>query len=215
MIKKTAVKNKSNKSFNYLDIEEIDGRIELEVFDTIHYYDLRDYFAILSTGKLLLIYESESGKRLPIKTFFRKGMLLGGHSYLSEECSAENYYFIATEKVEILKISPKKSKELLNNADFLLQLLKDTTKDSFMITQELLYRLSKDIEKFLAYILLNQSEDGKIKIKNFSLFSEFLKCSRSNFYVALGKLIDRGLIIKSNRIITIVDLDKLKKFTEL
>jgi len=87
--------------------------------------------------------------------------------------------------------------------------------DSFSLIEELIYRLDKNLDEFMAYVLLNYSEDGQMKIKNFSLFAEFMKCSRSNFYVVLGKLVDREIVKKTGRIITIIDWEKLKDLAEI
>lgn len=199
----------NNRKFKFLDIDT-EEKIRLKPFETIYYYDLRLYFGIMTKGKLLLVYEDHSGKRVPLKILSKQGMILGGYSYFLEEEVAENFYYFAIEETEILKISPEKSKELLLDRDFLFQCLKDATKDSFSLIQELIYRLDNDIEKFLAYILLNYSEDGQLRIKNFSLFSEFIKCSRSSFYVALGKLVDKGIVERNGRVITVINWGELK-----
>ena len=205
---------KNHKEFKFLDTD-IEEKINLKPFEVIYHYDLRFSFGVMTKGKLLLVYEDESGRRVPLKGLSKKGFILGGYDYLLEEKSFNNLYFIAIEATEILKISEKRSKELLFNRDFLFQCLKNATMDSFSLTEELVYRLDKNIEKFLAYVIINYSENGQMKIKNFSLFSEFIKCSRSNFYVALGKLVDKGIVERDGRIITVIDWEKLKTLAEI
>lgn len=206
--------NLVNKEFKFSDTD-IEEKIELKPFETIYHYDLRFSFGVMIKGKLLLVYENESGRRVPLKILSKQETILGGYAYLLEGKSTDNLYYIAIEKTEILKVSTERSRELLFDRDFLFQCLKNAKMDSLSLIEELVYRLDKNIEKFLAYIILNHSEDGQMKIKNFSLFSEFIKCSRSNFYVAFGKLVDRGIVERNGRIISIVNLEKLKKFAEI
>ncbi|WP_321328209.1 hypothetical protein [uncultured Ilyobacter sp.] len=206
--------NKVNNEFKFSDTD-IEEKIELEPFETIYHYDLRFSFGLMTKGKLLLVYENEKGRRVPLKTLTKKETILGGYAYLLEGKSIDNLYYIAIEKTEILKVSPERSRELLLDRDFLFRCLKNAKMDSLSLIEELVYRLDKNIEKFLAYVILNYSENGQMRIKNFSLFSEFIKCSRSNFYLALGKLVDRGIVERDGRVITIVDWEELKKFSEI
>ena len=206
--------NKVNSEFKFSDTD-IEEKIELEPFETIYHYDLRFSFGLMTKGKLLLVYENENGRRVPLKTLTKKETMLGGYAYLLEGKAIDNLYYIAIEKTEILKVSPERSRELLLDRDFLFRCLKNAKMDSLSLIEELVYRLDKNIEKFLAYVILNYSDNGQMRIKNFSLFSEFIKCSRSNFYLALGKLVDRGIVERSGRIITIVDWEELKKFAEI
>ncbi len=206
--------NQVYKEFKFFDTD-IEEKIELKLFQTIYHYDLRFSFGVMTKGKLLLVYENENGRRVPLKVISKRETILGGYAYLLEGKATDNLYYIAIEKTEILKVSPKRSRELLLDRNFLFQCLKNARMDSFSLIEELVYRLDKNIEKFLAYVILNYSENGQMRIKNFSLFSEFIKCSRSNFYVALGKLVDRGIVERSGRIITIVNLEELKLLAEI
>jgi CRP-like cAMP-binding protein len=206
--------NQVYKEFKFFDTD-IEEKIELKLFQTIYHYDLRFSFGVMTKGKLLLVYENENGRRVPLKVISKRETILGGYAYLLEGKATDNLYYIAIEKTEILKVSPKRSRELLLDRDFLFRCLKNAKMDSLSLIEELVYRLDKNIEKFLAYVILNYSENGQMRIKNFSLFSEFIKCSRSNFYVALGKLVDRGIVERSGRIITIVNLEELKLLAEI
>jgi CRP-like cAMP-binding protein len=206
--------NQVYKEFKFFDTD-IEEKIELKLFETIYHYDLRFSFGVMTKGKLLLVYENENGRRVPLKVISKRETILGGYAYLLEGKATDNLYYIAIEKTEILKVSPKRSRELLLDRDFLFRCLKNAKMDSLSLIEELVYRLDKNIEKFLAYVILNYSENGQMRIKNFSLFSEFIKCSRSNFYVALGKLVDRGIVERSGRIITIVNLEELKLLAEI
>lgn len=203
-----------NNDFKFID-RDIEESIKLKFQETLYLTDLNLSFGVLARGKLLLIYEAANGNRMPLKIFSEEGFILGGYVYFLEKKSINNLYFIALEESEILKVSGERSRELLADKDFLLQCLKNLTTSSFALIEELTYRLDKNIEKFLAYVLLNYSEDGQLQIKNFTLFSEFIKCSRSHFYLALGKLIDRGVVKKSGKIITIVDWERLNKLAEI
>ncbi|WP_163468095.1 Crp/Fnr family transcriptional regulator [Fusobacterium sp. IOR10] len=205
---------KDNTEFQFLDTD-IEKKIQLKPLEIIYHYNFGVSFGIMTKGNLLLVYEDDKGKRMPLKNSKKNGMILGGYDYFLERKVTDNFYYIAMEKTEILKISSEKSKELLTNSNFLFQYLKNTTVDSFSLIEELVYRLDKNVEKFLAYVLLNYSDDGQINIKNFSLFSDFMKCSRSNFYLALGKLIDKGIVKRSGKIITIVKENELEKIAEL
>ena len=42
-----------------------------------------------------------------------------------------------------------------------------------------------------------------------------MKCSRSNLYIALGKLIERKIIEKEGKVITIIDWKSLKEASEV
>lgn len=203
-----------NKEFKFSD-DDIEEKIELKPLESIYCYDLRFSFGVMTRGKLLLVYEDARGRRMPLKNLSKKGLIMGGYSYFLEGEAIDKFYYIALEETEILKVSPERSRELLLDRDFLFQCLKSATMDSYSLIEELVYRLDKNIEKFLAYVLINYSENGQIKVKNFSLFSEFIKCSRSNFYLALGKLVDRGIVERDGRTITILDWEKLRELAEI
>lgn len=205
---------KDSFKFKFSD-SDIEEKIKLGVLKTLYYYDLDLTFGVMPKGKLLLVYEDASGRRVPLKIISKEGIILGGYAYFLEGKAIDNLYFIALEETEILKVSAERSRELLSDRDFLFQCLKSSTMASFSLIEELIYRLDNNLEKFMAYILLNYSEDGRMKIKNFSLFAEFMKCSRSNFYVVLGKLIEGKAVKKDGRIITIIDWEKLKALAEI
>lgn len=194
------------------DIEE---RIELKQHEVLYLYDLDLSFGSIVHGKLLLVYENDRGSRVPLKIISKQGFILGGYTYFIEKKAIDNLYFIALDETEILKVSKERSRELLTDRDFLFQCLKNVTTASFTLIEELTYRLSNNIEKFLAYALLHYSEEGELHIENFTLFAEFMKCSRSNFYLALGKLVDRGVVEKEGKTITITDLEGLRKVAEI
>lgn len=194
---------------------DIEKTITLERDETLYLCDLEFSFGILSKGKLILAYENSSGTGAALKPFSKLGSVLGGYVFFLDEESIDNFYFIALEKTEILKISNKRSQELLEEKDFLFLLLENISKSSFSLIKDLIYRSDKSIEKFLAYVLLKYSEDGKFKVRNFSLFSDYMKCSRSNLYIALGKLIERGVVEKEGKTITIVDWEGLKGASEV
>jgi len=198
--------------FKESDIEKI---ITLERDETLYLCDLEFSFGILSKGKLVLAYENSSGTGAALKLFSKLGAVLGGYVFFLEEESIDNFYFIALEKTEILKVSNKRSRELLEDRDFIFLLLENIAKASFSLIKDLIYRSDKSVEKFLAYVLLKYSEDGQFKVRNFSLFSDYMKCSRSNLYIALGKLIDRGIVEKEGKTITIIDWEGLKEASEI
>lgn len=198
--------------FKESDIEKI---ITLERDETLYLCDLEFSFGILSKGKLVLAYENSSGTGAALKLFSKLGAVLGGYVFFLEEEAIDNFYFIALEKTEILKVSKKRSRELLEDKNFLFLLLENITKSSFSLIKDLIYRSDKSVEKFLAYVLLKYSEDGQFKVRNFSLFSDYMKCSRSNLYIALGKLIERGIVEKEGKTITIIDWEGLKEISEI
>lgn len=194
------------------DIEE---RIELKQHEVLYLYDMDLSFGSLVHGKLLLVYENNRGRRVPLKIISKKGFILGGYTYFIEKNAIDNLYFIALDETEIFKISRERSRELLGERGFLFKCLKDVTTGSFSLIEELTYRLDNNIEKFLAYAILHYSEEGELHIENFTLFAEFMKCSRSNFYLALGKLVDKGVVKKEGKKITITDLEGLKRVAEI
>jgi CRP-like cAMP-binding protein len=198
--------------FKESDIEKI---ITLERDETLYLCDLEFSFGVLSKGKLILAYENSSGTGAALKLFSKLGAVLGGYVFFLEEEAIDNFYFIALEKTEILKVSNKRSRELLEDKDFLFLLLENITKSSFSLIKDLIYRSDKSVEKFLAYVLLKYSEDGQFKVRKFSLFSNYMKCSRSNLYIALGKLIERGIVKKEGKTITIIDWEGLKEASEI
>lgn len=198
--------------FKKNDIEKI---ITLERDERLYLCDLEFSFGILSKGKLVLAYENSSGTGAPLNLFSKLGAVLGGYVFFLEEESIENFYFIALEKTEILKVSNKRSRELLEDKDFLFLLLENISKSSFSLIKDLIYRSDKSVEKFLAYVLLKYSEDGQFKVRNFSLFSDYMKCSRSNLYIALEKLIGKEIIKKKGKTITILDWEGLKEASEI
>jgi len=120
---------------------DIERRITLERDDTLYLCDLDFSFAILSKGKLLLAYENATGTGAALKLFTKLGSIIGGYVFFLEEEAIDNFYFIALENTEILKISRERSRELLEDRDFLFLLLENITKASFSLVKDLIYRV--------------------------------------------------------------------------
>jgi len=64
-------------------------------------------------------------------------------------------------------------------------------------------------------VLLKYSEDDQFQVRSFSRFADYMKCSRSNLYIALGKLVDGGIVEKEEKTITIIDRKALKEISEI
>jgi len=203
----------TDKKFHFKETD-IDEKIILDEEECLYLCDLVSSFGILSTGKLVLAYENATGSGAALKLFSKPESILGGYGFFLEEEDIENFFFFAMEKTEILKVSPERSLELLKDRDFLLLLLENMATSSFSLIKDLIYRSDKSVEKFLAYVLLKYSEDEKFTVKSFSRFSEYMKCSRSNLYIAIGKLEDNGIIKKDGKTITITNREALKEITE-
>lgn len=206
------MKKKEKFEFQETDIEKV---ITLERNDTLYLCDLDFSFAILSKGKLILAYENESGTGAALKLFSKLGAILGGYVFFLEEEAIDNFFFIAMEKTEILKISRERSRELMEDRDFLFLLLENMATSSFSLIKDLIYRSDKSVEKFLAYVLLKYSENDRFQVRSFSRFADYMKCSRSNLYIALGKLVDGGIVEKEEKTITIIDREALKEISEI
>lgn len=177
--------------------------------------DLPSNFCFLLSGKLLLVYEDINGFKLPLRMVESNTTIIGGYSYFLEEKSRHNLYYLVLEEGELLKLSSEKSADLLQNINFFSYYIKDLTGTSFSLIEELIYRLGKNVETFLAYLIYKYSEDGILKVKNLKLFSQFVKASRSTFYASLGSLIEQGAVERNKDGIIIKNLETLKFLAEI
>lgn len=189
--------------------------VKLEEGSEVFMDNLPSNFCFLLSGRLLLVYEDLKGFRLPLRMVENNTNIIGGYSYFLEEKSRYNLHYLVLEEGELLKLSAEKSAELLKNINFYSYYMKDITGTSFSLIEELIYRLGKNVETFLAYLIYKYSKDGILKIKNLSLFSQFVKASRSTFYASLGSLIEQGAIERTKDGIVIKDLEVLKRLAEI
>lgn len=197
------------------DILEESQVMELKEASEIFMADLPSNFCFLLSGKLLLVYEDLNGFRLPLRMVESNTTIIGGYSYFLEERSRHNLHYLVLEEGELLKLSPEKSAALLKNIDFFNYYARDLTGASFSLIEELIYRLGKNVEVFLAYLIYKYSVDGELKVKNWSLFTKFVKASRSTFYDSLKSFIEQGAIEKTEDRIIIKDLEVLKALAEI
>ncbi len=193
---------------------DIEKTIILERDENLYLCDLDTSFCIFSKGRLVLAYESVGGTGAALKLFSTPGVIIGGYAFFLEDEYINNFFFIALERTELKKISKKRSLELLKDNDFLLNLIKNMAEGSFSLVKDLIYRSDRSVEKFLAYVLLKYSEDDVFKVRSLSRFSEYMKCSRSNLYNAIQKLIDSEIIEKKGNLITILDREALEEVSE-
>jgi len=189
--------------------------VKLQEGSEIFMADLPSNFCFLLSGKLLLVYEDINGFKLPLRMVESNTTIIGGYSYFLEEKSRHNLYYLVLEEGELLKLSSEKSAALLQNINFFSYYIKDLTGTSFSLIEELIYRLGKNVETFLAYLIYKYSEDGILKVKNLKLFSQFVKASRSTFYASLGSLIEQGAVERNKDGIVIKNLETLKFLAEI
>jgi len=189
--------------------------VKLQEGSEIFMADLPSNFCFLLSGKLLLVYEDINGFKLPLRMVESNTTIIGGYSYFLEEKSRHNLYYLVLEEGELLKLSSEKSADLLQNINFFSYYIKDLTGTSFSLIEELIYRLGKNVETFLAYLIYKYSEDGILKVKNLKLFSQFVKASRSTFYASLGSLIEQGAVERNKDGIVIKNLETLKFLAEI
>jgi|GEM_PF-1423307 len=189
--------------------------IEFKEASEIFMTDLPSNFCFLLSGKVLLVYEDSNGFRLPLRMVDSNTTIIGGYSYFLKERSRHNLHYLVLEECELLKLSSEKSASLLKDIDFFNYYARDLTDTSFSLIEEFVYRLGKNVETFLAYLIYKYSEDGELKVKNWSLFTKFVKASRSTFYDSLKSLIDQGAIEKTEDRIIIKDLEVLKTLAEV
>lgn len=203
---------KYNKfKFEDSDIEDI---ITLEKDDTLYLHDLDCSFCIFSDGRIVLAYESFGGTGAALKLFATPGVIIGGYAFFLEDEYIDNFFFIALERTILKKISKERSRELLDDKSFLTLLLETMAKGSFSLIKDLIYRSDRSVEKFLAYVLLKYSVEGIFKVRSLSRFSEYMKCSRSNLYNAIQKLVNSGVIKKDGTTLTIIDREALEEISE-
>lgn len=189
--------------------------IEFKEAAEIFMTDLPSNFCFLLSGKLLLVYEDSNGFRLPLRIVDSNTTIIGGYSYFLKERSRNNLHYLVLEEGKLLKLSQERSTALLKSIDFFNYYAKDLTDTSFSLIEEFIYRLGKNVETFLAYLIYKYSEDGELKVKNWKLFTKFVKSSRSTFYDSLKSLVDHGAIEKTEDRIIIKDLEILKTLAEV
>ena len=71
------------------------------------------------------------------------------------------------------------------------------------------------VEEYLAYYLFSYAENSAYYVGNYTLFSRVIKCDRANLYRALASLEKKGLIHKSEKDISVLDLHSLRKIYSL
>ena len=174
-------------------------------------------FYFLIGGQMDIFYPDKNGKNHLLARIYSNDYQLGGlPKHFNREYNSMYSYIISLSKdATLYQIKKQKMNELLKDRDFIEMAFEKYYNLSSKIVQENYFRSIFSLEEYLAYILYNHSEDDEYTVTNYSLFSNLLKCDRTNLYRCLGSLEQQKLIKKDGKTIKILSYEGLEYlFTE-
>lgn len=188
-----------------LEREDFQNKTSFEINEERSFY-------LLIRGQMDIFYPDKNGKNHLLARVYSKDYTLGGlPKYFNKEYNSSHIYIASLSKDALLyQIKEKKVTELLKDRDFIETTFEKYYKLSSKIIQENYFRSIFTLEEYLAYILYNHSEDDKYTVTNYSLFSNLLKCDRTNLYRCLSSLESQELIEKDGKTIKILSHEGLK-----
>jgi len=96
----------------------------------------------------------------------------------------------------VIEIPIEVIKELEQNKDFNIFILKQANKNLMDLADKMLKRNLYKLENYLAYIIINDQFNGKYIYKSMTSLASVFNVSRRNLYYAADSLIAKGLIKK-------------------
>lgn len=139
--------------------------------------------------------------------------VIGEKKLLFGEEGEVDFYTIR-DKTKIIEVPLDVGKELIKNDRFKIFLLKLHCEKLHRFVLDISILHFKGVNKFLAHSILIYSKEEKFRFKNMSFLSEILSIDRKSLYSAVKKLEEKKLIIRENKIIKILDKEKLKEYVK-
>lgn len=208
---------KESKYDRFLSVDDL-FQLKKEDFQDKTAFEINEEqnFYFLIWGQMDIFYPDKNGKNHLLARVYSKDYQLGGlPKYFNREYNSMYSYIVSLSKDAILyQIKEKKMAELLKNSEFIKKVFEKYYNLSSKIVQENYFRSVFTLEEYLAYILYNHSEKNRYTVTNYSLFSNLLKCDRTNLYRCLSSLEDQELIKKDGKTISILSYDGLKYIFE-
>lgn len=173
-----------------------------------------NYFFLLVSGGTKIVLNLENGKSLLID-YSNPLEMLGEMEIINSPYS--KYDIIATEDTTVIGISMSIFSKLIEDDPKFWKYLYNSTLNKLQATvNSNIISSSYSFEHVLAnYIITHSVEKGdKILLEStsFNDLSQILGTSYRHLNRVLKKFIDKGLIIKDNRRIIVVDYEKLSKY---
>lgn len=139
--------------------------------------------------------------------------VIGEKKLLFGEEGEVDFYTIK-DKTKIIEVPLDIGIELIKNDKFKIFLLKLHCEKLHRFVWDISILHFKGVNKFLAHSILTYSKEEKFKFKSMSFLSEILSIDRKSLYSAVKKLEEEKLIVRENKILKILDREKLKEYVK-
>lgn len=137
--------------------------------------------------------------------------VIGEKKLLFGEEGEVDFYTIK-DKTKIIEVPMDIGIELIKNDSFKIFLLKLHCEKLHRFVWDISILHFKGVNKFLAHSILTYSKKEKFRFKNMSFLSEILSIDRKSLYSAIKKLEEEKLIVRENKVLKILDREKLKEY---
>lgn len=184
-------------------------------------YTKGEFLLTIDEHKILYILEGtvyliryHGDKKIIHPYFFKKHQFVGVNMYLQKDIKDWEIE-AATDKVRVVVLEEKLLEEhVLNNAKLLRLILEKSAAVLRQGMRGFFIRSSGGAKVFFAFLLINNSVEGKMYFLRYTDVADVLNVSKSMLYKLTGELIDEGCIEKDRNCITILDEEKLKGYYE-
>lgn len=169
-------------------------------------------FFLLIYGSADTFFPDKKGKNHLITRIYADDyQIFGIPKYFKKKYNSLDDYLISVNKNSVFYgIDQKKIEVLLKDVSFMEFIFEKYMHFASRTMQENYLRNVFSLEEYLAYILYNHARKGIYKVINYSLFSNLLKCDRTNLYRVISTLETQGVLEKDGKLLKIKSMEKLK-----
>lgn len=185
--------------------EEVHNKSSMELSETGHFF-------LLIYGSADTFFPDKNGKNhLLARIYADDYQICGISKHFKKKYDSLDDYLISVNKGSLFYgIDRKKIEILLKNSSFLEFIFEKYMHFASRTMQENYLRNVFSLEEYLAYILYKHARKGFYKVTSYSLFSNLLKCDRTNLYRVISALETQGVLEKDGKVLKIKSMKKLK-----
>lgn len=188
-----------------LAFEEIHNKSSVELSKSGNFF-------LLIYGSADTFFPDKKGKNhLLARIYADDYQIFGIPKYFKKKYNSLDDYLISVNKESVFYgINKAKIETLLKNVSFMEFIFEKYMHFASRTIQENYLRNVFSLEEYLAYILYNHAKEEIYKVSNYSLFSNLLKCDRTNLYRVISTLESQGVLEKNGKLLKIKSRKKLK-----
>ena len=184
--------------------------------DTVMSFSVGECY-ILEEGEVELIYLNKEGdKYIAAKAYPKDEIIIGSINRIARNVLAANedeFSLLVRKGSTLIRLPSSKVKDLFETSQTFLKFSMEKDYMFFIKVLKLnLLRSAYSLDKFLAYIIYNYSNDNKYIINSVQDLSHLIKCDRTNLHTVIKKLESLKLIEKKGKTILILNKKGLFEF---